>query len=678
MRGLRVAVVLMLGTMGAWAQEDAPTMKQEPASKVFAGKGAAGKKSVAAAPLTERERAMQMLNRFTFGARPGEVEKVLAMGTEKWFEGQLNPVGINDVAVEKRMGDYPTLGMTPAEVLAEFPDRGTIQRIVEGKQVAPTDPMLAGLYEVQMKKYSDEMEAKKVGADGAGVPPPTEEEKAAKKAADQAQAAEVAGELFALPKAQRMRALMKMPVTVRIAFTSYVTGDQKNLLLAEFNPRERELFYAMAANVGSQYLVVNELAQAKMVRAVMSERQVLEVMSDFWFNHFNVFMPKDADQWYTTSYERDAIRKNALGKFKDLLLATAESPAMMVYLDNLSSIGPNSEANGGKNANGKRGKGGLNENYAREVMELHTLSVKCEVSGDRKAVEAACGGGYTQADVTQLAAVLSGWGVEKQNLGGPFLFDAKRHEPGAKQWMGRTIAEGGRNEGVEALEILARHPATAKFICWKIAQRFVADDPPTALVERMAAAFLQSDGDIKTVLRTMVQSAEFNSRKYYRNKVKTPVEFVASTFRTTATDPTNVGAVTGVIERMGMPLFKAVPPTGYYITADHWFNTAALVDRLNFALQLTGGKFGGQKFDSAKLLAMGLMARPASKVAISGSGVDVAMGVLEGTLIGDAVSAQTNSLIRQQVEGGAGVGNPAETLNMLTALVMGSPEFQVR
>jgi uncharacterized protein (DUF1800 family) len=467
------------------------------------------------------------------------------------------------------------------------------------------------------------------------------------------------------------------------------------------------------------------------VRDILTERQVQEVMTDFWFNHFNIYINKDSDQWYTTTYEREVIRKHALGKFRDLLIATAESPAMMVYLDNWLSIGPDSLANGVNpaNPNSKKGSKGLNENYGREVMELHTVGVN---------------GGYSQADVTSLAAILTGWTVDRPGQAGSFLYDPKKHEPGAKEWFGYSISENGvatrvaaapivrqggkpvkpggsanvavipnvqsanvdagMKQGLEALAILAASPQTAHFISWKLAQRFVADEPPPALVDRMTKTYLASDGDIKAVLRTLVTSPEFNSKKYFRNKVKTPVEFIASAFRTTATDPVNAGALVNTIKTMGMPLYFALPPTGYYITADQWMNTGALVDRLNFAYQLTANKFSNQKFDSSRVLAMGLMSDPGTpsstlqaaapgakpkyaptvlaagdSPAVAGiAGADVALRVLENTLIGGQASAQTNQLIHKQIDEQPAGASSVDTLNLLTALVMGSPEFQLR
>ncbi len=699
----RIALALvLLATMPLHAQKKAPTKPKAPTAA----------KPAPLVPLTEQERAQQILNRFTFGPRPGDLEQVVALTPEKWFEQQLNPASIPDSPLDKRLSDYQTLNMQPDQALTLFPDRFTLQQVAEGKRPYPADPLLASMYEVQVYKFNHDLDMKKVNPDGKpSITPPTDEEAAEQKKTDQSTAARIAGQLFSLPREQRMSTLIQLPVADRIAFTTYVAGDQKNLLLSQFNPREREIFNGMAANIGSSYQLVNELSQAKMLRAILSERQLQEVMTDFWFNHFNVNIGKDSDQWYTTSYERDAIRKHALGKFRELLLATATSPAMMVYLDNWTSTGPDSIANGVNpaNPNSKKGNRGLNENYGREVMELHTLGVD---------------GGYTQADVTALSAILTGWTVDRPNQGGPFQFDYKKHEPGPKQWLGHTIgvvtnpgAPGPAfgtwaqatdpSEGVEALNVLAASPHTAHFISWKLAQRFVADDPPPALVDRMAATYLATDGDIKAILRTLVQSLEFNSKKYFRNKVKTPMEFLASAFRTTATDPVNPGALVNTINTMGMRLYYAQPPTGYYITADHWMNSTALVDRLNFAYALTGNKFANQKFDSAHLLALSLMAQPANPAAnkstattaphpkysealltsesvplanqpsTEGTGQDIALHVLESALIGGGVSAQTNQLIHKQAAD-LPAANHTDTLNLLTALVMGSPEFQLR
>jgi len=711
-------------------QETAPQdPAQQKAAQTFAAKkpitpAMNAAKNAALIPLTPRERVVQLLDRFAYGPRPGDVDHVMQLGADRWVEQQMNPNAINDNALNKRLGDYPTLGMSPLQAVSIYPDRPQVYAVADGKVPYPNDPVLNAVYEVQVYKWDQERDRKK--ADGTSAPRPelTDAEKAAQKEKDKATAAQIAGELFALPKEKRMAALIAMPVDDRIAFTGNgnLSQQQRNQLLADYTPREKEIFNAMSAQVNSTYNIGNELAQARILTDVLSERQLQQVMTNFWFNHFNIYLPKDSDQWYTTSYIRDVIRPHALGSFRDLLMATAQSPAMMVYLDNWLSIGPDSLANGvnPQNPNSKKGNKGLNENYGREVMELHTVGVN---------------GGYSQADVTALSAILTGWGVDRVNQGGGFMFDPKRHEPGPKTWFGYVIDDSGHatktgatsgptfgpsatvatdasvQQGITALNILADSPQTAHFISLLMAQYFVADDPPPALVDRLTKTFIASKGDIKTMLRAIISSPEFNSRQYFRNKVKTPEEFVASAFRASATDPQNPGALVNTVRDMGMEMYRALPPTGYYLTADHWMNSAALVDRLNFAYALTNNKLPGQKFDAPKVLAMGLLtpstievlngpgarpvsapAAPANNAKLMGvadkstatnttpvtAGAEVAMRVLEASMIGAPVSARTNQLIDKQLEQQPASANPTDMLNLLTALVLGSPEFQVR
>jgi uncharacterized protein (DUF1800 family) len=670
-----------------------PDATQQRAAKTFSAKSPAKApvKAVVLTPLNPRERVVQLLDRFSFGPRPGEVDRVLAQGADQWLEQQMKPGSIPDGALTKRLNDLPTLSMTAQQAISIFPDRPQIGQVADGKAPYPNDLLLKAVYEVQVAKVYAERDKKK--ADGSITPPPqpTDEEKAVQKKLDQASASRIFGELFSLPKNQRKNAIIAMPVPDRIVLTGNgnLTVDQHNFLFADFTPRERGAFQAMSAQVSSSGNIVGELAQGRVLRDILSERQLEAVMTSFWFNHFNVFAPKDSDQWYTTSYERDVIRAHALGSFHDLLLATAQSPAMMIYLDNWLSVGPDSLANGvnPQNPKSKKGNKGLNENYGREVMELHTVGVN---------------GGYSQADVTSLAAILTGWGVDRPNEGGPFLYDFKRHQPGPKLWYGYVIDDNGNvtkldphkpqsaanlgpgdlpatqdsmKQGIAALNVLANAPQTAHFISSLLVHYFVADTPPPALVDRLAKVYMDSHGDIKTILRALIASPEFNSRQYFHNKVKTPEEFVASAFRATATDPQSPNALVGQLNTMGMPLFRALPPTGYYLTADQWMNSTALVDRLNFAYQLTNSKFANQKFDAPKLLSVGVLT---SKPEVSTSGAQVALRVLEATMIGAPVSAQTNQLINKQLDQQPPNPAPSDTLNLLTALVMGSPEFQLR
>ena len=322
-------------------------------------------------------------------------------------------------------------------------------------------------------------------------------------------------------------------------------------------------------------------------------------MTDFWFNHFNVFADKGPDRLLMlTSYERDVIRPRALGKFEDLLVATAKSPAMLFYLDNWLSVGPNSpQALGipahpwtvrarfrrGRNK-GKR-PSGLNENYGRELLELHTLSVN---------------GGYSQHDVTEVAKVFTGWTIDKPNEGGGFKFDPRMHEPGPKFVLGHRIKPKGEGEGLELLHRLATSPQTAHFISLKLAERFVSDDPPPALVDRMAKTFLKKERRHSRSADHAFSIAEFWDDGTYRAKVKTPLEFVASAVRATGAEVDDALPLTRQLNNMGMPLYGAQPPTGYSMKAETWVSSSALLNRMNFALALTSGKIKGVKVDVAQ------------------------------------------------------------------------------
>jgi uncharacterized protein (DUF1800 family) len=467
-----------------------------------------------------------------------------------------------------------------------------------------------------------------------------------------------------------------------------------------------------------------ELLASRMLRDVYSERQLEAVMTDFWLNHFNVYIKKNQNEPYLLpGYERDVIRPRALGKFEDLLVATAKSPAMLMYLDNFQSIGPDSQAarNAPKLAQYVQNPQvkqalkdrGLNENYARELMELHTLGVQCEVSADRPVsmLDKACGQGYTQQDVTQVAKVLTGWTIDQPFRSGGYEFQERRHEPGSKTVMGKTIAEGGESEGMQVLHMLATSPATAKFISTKLALRFVSDTPPQALVDRMATAFLASNGDIKTVLRTMFDSPEFWSPEVYRAKVKTPEEFVVSAVRASGADVKNAIPLVQALDKLGMPFYGMQTPNGYSWMAEPWVNTGDLVSRMNFALGLSSDRIPGVQSDWTRLLGgtdAGM--EPAALRSTTANGASAAKEEkLELMLLGQPVSDRTRSTVLKQFqdqamqqqavkdfsirpnefEPMAQVLNPA-ILNqpprppldreaaMMAGLLLGSPEFQRR
>jgi uncharacterized protein (DUF1800 family) len=406
------------------------------------------------------------------------------------------------------------------------------------------------------------------------------------------------------------------------------------------------------------------LQAARVTRAVVSPRQLEEVMVVFWFNHFNVYAQKGAVRWMVPAYEREAIRPHALGRFRDLVLATARHPAMLFYLDNWLSTRADFVVPGGPNAGQRRG---LNENYARELLELHTLGVD---------------GGYTQQDVIEVARCFTGWTIDRPQQGGGFVFRPALHDRGPKRVLGHAIpGGGGQDDGIRVIDILVRHESTARFVSTKLARRFVSDDPPPALVERAAATFRSTDGDIRAVLTTIFTSPEFWSAEAYRAKIKTPLEVVASAMRAldgriVATGAEGDGglALAREVARLGEPLYEAQPPTGYPDRAEAWVNTGALLGRMNFALGLAHNRFPGARVDVAGFLAGADRRRPAQ----------VLDRLLAVVLHGEA-SPRTRAVLAAQLESPEITRITADDrvtkdtdVEKLAALVLGSPEFQRR
>jgi uncharacterized protein (DUF1800 family) len=353
------------------------------------------------------------------------------------------------------------------------------------------------------------------------------------------------------------------------------SGDLFNLYPPAKPGQERNMAGQMA--MAGPRIVIFELQQARLLRAVYSRRQLYEIMVDFWSNHFNIFAAKGANRWLVTAYDRDTIRPHALGKFENLLRATAQSPAMLYYLDNWLSASPSSRARLGPD-NLKRG---LNENYAREIMELHTLGVD---------------GGYAQNDVHEVARCFTGWTIRRPRGEARFLFDLRIHDEGEKVVLGRQIpAGGGMDDGLRVIDILARHPSTARFIAGKLARRFVSDDPPAAVVERAAATFRRSGGDIAAVLRTIITAPDFFAPGAYRAKVKKPLEFVASALRASGAETRVTPQLMRYLGRMGEPLFLAQPPTGYPDASASWISADMLLTRMNFASDLTSDRIAGSR-----------------------------------------------------------------------------------
>ena len=391
-------------------------------------------------------------------------------------------------------------------------------------------------------------------------------------------------------------------------------------------------------------VILQQAAEARVLRALYSRRQLQEVMVDFWFNHFNIFAQKGLDHLWVGNFEEQAIRPNALGHFRDLLLATAHHPAMMFYLDNWENSAPGSHMPNGREA-------GINENYARELMELHTLGVD---------------GGYSQSDVIALAHILTGWGLarpgQKPPDGTAFLFDASRHDNDPKHFLGHDIAPAGEAEGVEALDLLARNPATAHHLAFELTQYFVADAPPPALVDKVAAKFLESDGDIRATLRALFASREF--RDSLGDKYKTPYRYVLSAARAAGVTVKNPRPLLGAMARQGQPLYGCQTPDGYKDVADKWLSPDATMVRAAFAVALANGNLPvGDDPPPMETMAQPAAATAGTDAAMKRDPVDAA--ALE-TLLGPVLSANTRTVLAEAPE------------TQRAALLLGGPDFMRR
>jgi uncharacterized protein (DUF1800 family) len=632
------------------------------------------KHDIADTGMPARERAVHALNRLSFGPRPGDIDRVTAMGTDAWIEQQLHPEKIDDSALESRLVPLRTLYMDAQQTAREFPSGQTIKAVLDGKVSMPSDPEEHDIYQLAMVRYQDKKHLVPAATqeppvanamDGSMSAPVAMDEDAAAHRSDSMFADAEAQQLLTLPPEQRLNAVLKLSTADQISLISDVKGEKRERILEGVSPQQREVMLALG---NPQQVVNDELVEGKLLRAIYSQRQLQEVMADFWFNHFNVFIGKGADRYMLADYERDVIRPHALGKFEDLLVATAQSPAMLFYLDNWLSVGPDSDfANGNQKRradgtmptrknNAKRN--GLNENYGRELLELHTLGVN---------------GGYTQKDVTEVAKVLTGWTLREPARGGGFEYNERRHEPGDKMVLGHRIKENGEKEGYEVLHILAHDPATAKFICTKLAMRFVSDKPDPALVDRMADTFLKKDGDIREVLRTIFKSPEFWALDAYRAKVKTPFEFAVSAIRATDAAVSNALPISRQLQNMGMPLYGMQPPTGYSMEASTWVNSSALLGRMNFSLTLASGKMRGTSLDIQSLLGATATQDP-----------DHLLTLLENSLLAGDISRQTHDTISAQLQDPKITQRKLDdsknspNAGVIAGLILGSPEFQKR
>ncbi|MFN7995540.1 MAG: DUF1800 domain-containing protein [Bryobacteraceae bacterium] len=491
--------------------------------------------------IRDQEKIVHALSRLTLGARPGDEGRVKAIGLKKWIDLQLHPERIQENPVlAAKLQPLDTLAMTPAQMMASYPSPQQVKDMAAGRLPFPEDPDKRMMIR-RLVAHFDNSKA---------------------------------------PQEDSEPTMAGTPVE-KLALLEGLPRERQDQLIESMGQGTRMQVYAIAApelrrriqsSAGPVRLVAEDLSDAKLYRAVYSERQLEEVLVDFWYNHFNVFFDKGMDRYLVTSYERDAIRPNVLRKFEDLLRATAQSPAMLFYLDNWQSAGADSIAGKGRNR-------GLNENYGRELLELHTLGVD---------------GGYTQKDVTEVARCFTGWTIRQPRRAAEFEFNPRMHDYGPKTVLGATIpAGGGIEDGYKVLHLLAQHPATARFISRKLAMRFVSDEPPESLVDRMAKVFLKKDGDIPAVLAALFNSPEFWSQTAYRAKVKSPFDFVTSAIRAVDADVDFGFGLTNQLMKMGQPLYRKSEPTGYPETGREWANSAGLMARMNFAVALAANKIPG-------------------------------------------------------------------------------------
>jgi uncharacterized protein (DUF1800 family) len=610
-------------------------------------------------PITELsadEAILHALNRLAYGPRPGDVERVRQMGLAKWIEQQLNPNSIDDRALDARLADYPTLRMSTAKLIDEYPQPKQVEKQAEKRAQAQ-------VRQEQRRPDASAVVLEKDMQNGQG---------------QQANSEAPAATPVSAPQPAADNPDSPAPMKQQAPGNAAANGAGRRDVLGGGDPNN--VPRAMADDSKRPQRVVAELSMAKVTRAIYSERQLQQVMDDFWFNHFNVFAGKGEDRYYLTAYERDAIQPRAFGKFKDLVTETAKSPAMLFYLDNFLSADPRASERqalqramrqqrrrGGfgwprpmpnPQQNAKKNERGLNENYGRELMELHTLGVD---------------GGYTQKDVTEVARCFTGWTIEKPRQYPEFKFDDRLHDPDPKIVLGKKIHAGGMKDGEQVIDLLAHNPSAAKFISTKLARRFVSDTPPPALVSRMAQTFQSSDGDIRAVLKTMIWSPEFWSRESYRAKIKTPFELVVSAVRALGTDVDTPMPLVQWVGRIGEPLYQCQPPTGYSDKADAWVNTGALLNRMNYSLALAGNKMRGARSDVPSLLGVDSSADP--KTALDRA-VQVFLGGQAGTTTVETLEKQLDNPQVLQAK----LDDPRKQvdLGVVAGLVLGAPEFQRR
>jgi uncharacterized protein (DUF1800 family) len=618
--------------------------------------------------LSPEQKIQHALNRLTFGARPGDIDEIRRLGVEKWIELQLHPEQIGeDPQLEIRLKPLATLCMQSGEILEKYYFQ-TPMRFIQPIRI--TELLPGDQYRKVMNGIAEERRTALLALDPekrmkvlAMVPPNVVE------GMPDLQKEQTAARQKQMEERQMEMRRMRPPITdllspADVEVAMHGTPEARKILYASLDPDklqkvaaalppdaltgQPELRRLGAMSRFPQQVIMSDLREAKLYRAIYSKRQLEEVLTDFWFNHFNVFDGKEKDSALLAGYERDAIRPHVLGKFKDLLLATARHPAMLNYLDNWQSmttsvfdVGPFAPQrfNGIQPVGIARQPHGLNENYGRELLELHTLGVD---------------GGYTQQDVIAVARCFTGWTIRKPNEQPEFAFALFMHDTDEKTVLGHKIpAGGGEQDGLQVIDILARHPSTARHISTKLARHFVADDPPPALIEQMSRTFLKTGGDLRAVMQTMFSSREFFSEGAWQSKVKSPLEMVAGTVRALDSNPTDSYVLVQKVADMGEPLYSKESPNGYKDSADAWLSTASVMARIDFARTLIGNKIPGVPVAPSRF-----------------AGKDAAAIARE--LLHRDPSEQTLAAIEQ------GLRDKPDEPAVIATLVLSSPEFQRR
>ncbi len=616
------------------------------------------------AKLSQDQQILQALNRLTFGPRPGDAEEVRRLGVDKWLDLQLHPDRIpENPELQAKLKPLVTLRMSPAEILKDYPVNppGTNPTMLRANDLLNPDQfrkLSNGSAEERLavlKPLDPDKRQQVLGSMGpqafACVPDLQKEAEAAVQARNQERQKEfrrLMPPLGDLLNQDQMTTAMRGNPEQLTALFSYLDPEKRQQVAAALPPQALSELPEMRRQGmllrQPQQVLIEDLKEGKVFRAIHSNRQLEEVLVDFWFNHFNVYEGKPNDRPLLAAFERDAIRPNVFGHFKDLLLAAARHPAMLYYLDNWESvsadvfdIGPFAGPAGQVAQQFQRQNRGLNENFGRELMELHTVGA----------------GSYTQQDVISVARAFTGWTVRKPNTEPEFVFAGFMHDMGEKVVLGHKILDNGEQDGLQVIDILAHHPSTAKFISRKLAQRFVADDPPPSLVDRMAATFTRTDGDLRAVLETMFSSTEFFSEGAWQAKMKSPLEMVVSAVRAMGGEATDAFGLAQKIADLGEPLYGKVDPTGYPNTGDAWLNTASLLGRMNFGAALASGQISGVRLK-----------------ADNWAGKDAA--AIARDLLEREPSAQTLDAVEQGLQG----KQPSPRL--LAGLIISSPDFQRR